>query len=89
MSFYANSQFRCFFTREELIKSPRSLLNARIVRCDLFEKTTDGKVIRFVIRSLMLSDGRVIPMVDAKGGAKWDHRGGVKRDQLASTGLSP
>ena len=64
MSFYANSQFRCFFTREELIKSPRSLLNARIVRCDLFEKTTDGEVIRFVIKSLMLSDGRVIPMVE-------------------------
>ena len=64
MSFYANSQFRCFFTREELIKSPRSLLNARIVRCDLFEKTIDGEVIRFVIQSLMLSDGRVIPMVE-------------------------
>lgn len=60
----ANDSFRCFFTREELIKSPRSLLNARIVRCDLFEKTTDGKVIRFVIQSLMLSDGRVIPMVE-------------------------
>ncbi len=64
MSFYANSQFRCFFTREELIKSPRSLLNARIVRCDLFEKSTDGEVIRFVIKSLMLSDGRVIPIVE-------------------------
>ncbi len=60
----ANDFFRCFFTREELIKSPRSLLNARIVRCDLFEKSTDGEVIRFVIKSLMLSDGRVIPMVE-------------------------
>ncbi len=60
----ANDSFRCFFTREELIKSPRSLLNARIVRCDLFEKTTDGEVIRFVIKSLMLSDGRVIPVVE-------------------------
>ncbi len=60
----ASDSFRCFLTREELIKSPRSLLNARIVRCDLFEKTTDGEVIRFVIKSLMLSDGGVIPVVE-------------------------
>ncbi|MCH7839722.1 MAG: hypothetical protein IID38_05750 [Planctomycetes bacterium] len=64
MSINSKDSFRCFFTREELIESPRSLLNARIVRCDLFEKTIDGEVIRFVIQSLMLSDGRVIPMVE-------------------------
>ncbi len=60
----ANDSFRCFFTREELIEPPRNLLGARFVRCDVFEKTTDGEVIRFVIKSLMLSDGRVIPVVE-------------------------
>jgi hypothetical protein len=25
---------------------------------------------------------------DVNGGAKWDHRGGVKRDHLAAAGLS-
>ena len=60
----ANDSFRCFFTREELIKSPRSLLHARMVRRDLFERTTDGEVIRFVIAWLKLSDGRVTPEVE-------------------------
>ena len=39
----ASDSFRCFLTREELIKSPRSLLHARMVRCGLFERTTGGE----------------------------------------------
>ncbi len=59
-----SDSFRCFLTRDQLNKSPRSLLHARMVRCDFFERTTDGEVIRFVIAWLMLSDGRVIPAVE-------------------------
>ncbi len=59
-----NGQFRHFFTRREFIAKVEDALHAQTVRHDVFEITSDGEVIRFVIKSLMLSDGRVIPMVE-------------------------
>lgn len=67
MHIESNGLLQCFFTPEELIKSPRSLLHAQNVQRDLFEKTNDGEVIRFVIAWLMLSDGRIIPAVEHPG----------------------
>ena len=40
-------------------------------------------------RDLRLDRMLIQPFRDVNGGAKRDHRGGVKRDQLASAGLSP
>ena len=51
-----------YFTRPECTTD--KVLNVCNVQRDLFQKTTDGEVIRFIIAWLTLSDGRLIPAVE-------------------------
>ncbi len=60
----SNASVPCFFIRPEAIASPEDMLHTQIVQRDLFQKTTDGEVIHFIIAWLMLRDGRITPVVE-------------------------
>ncbi len=65
MPFHPNNSMPRFFTRKGLITSPECLLQAQIIRCDIFEKRMDDqRTCRFHVTWLQLENGRIIPTVE-------------------------